>query len=167
MDQNDLVVFEDLVDDAIVATPRRPETLEFTDERLAQPVRVLGDRPENGLQRSVPHLLRKSVEMLETLSRDLNLVHPVTSDMVPERHTLALLSLAARTPKRLLQIVVFEDIERLLKGLEVVRAQQDERRSSVASDQDTVVLSLHPVGNFRKVGLHFRERNRVAHLQTS
>jgi hypothetical protein len=34
VDQNNLLIFEDLVDDAVVATPRRPQTLEFTNERL-------------------------------------------------------------------------------------------------------------------------------------
>ena len=36
--QNALVVFEDLVDDAVTATPCRPETLEFANQRLAEPV---------------------------------------------------------------------------------------------------------------------------------
>jgi hypothetical protein len=110
VDQNDLVVFKDLVDNAIVATPRRPETLEFTDEWFAEPVRVLSDRTEDRLQGSVAHLLRELVEMAETLSRDLDLVHPATSDVVAETQTLALFSVPSRTPKRLHQLIVFEDV---------------------------------------------------------
>ncbi len=122
MDQNDLVVFEDLVDDAVIATPRRPKTLKFPNERLAAPVRVLSNRSEDGLQGSVAHLLRESIKMAEALSRDLDLVHPATSDVIPEAHPFALLSVSARTSKRLHQIVVLEDVECFLKGLEVIRA---------------------------------------------
>ena len=123
VDQNDLVVFEDLVDDAVVATSRRPKTLKFASERLAEPVRVLSNRSEDRLQCSVAHLLRKSIEMTETLSRDLDLVHPATSDVVLERHTIASLSVSARPSKRLHQIVVLEDVQGFFKGLEVVETQ--------------------------------------------
>jgi hypothetical protein len=149
VDQNDLVIFKGLVDDAIVATSRRPQALEFTDQRFAEPVRVLSDRAEDGFQCSVPHLLRKFVEMAETLSRDLDLVHPATSDVILETYAVTLFSIPARTAKRIHELVVFEDIEGLFKGLEVVRAQQHERRSPVPSNQDTVVLALDPVGKFR------------------
>jgi len=164
VDQNNLLVFEDLVDDSVVATSRRPQALEFTDQRFAEPVRVLSDRTEDRLQGSVAHLLRESVEMAETLSRDLDLVHPATSDVILETNPLALLSVPARTPKRLHKLIVLENIEGFLERLEVVRTQQDERRSSVPGDQNTVVLALHPVGEFGKVGLDFRERNCVAHI---
>ena len=40
-----LVVFRDCVDDAIVASPGRPEPLELTNERLPQPAWVLGRWP--------------------------------------------------------------------------------------------------------------------------
>jgi len=78
-----------------------------------------------------------------------------------------LLGVSARSSERLHQIVVLEDVESLFERLEVVRTQQDERRSSITSDQDTVVLSLHPVGEFKKVGLDFRERKCVTHTMTS
>jgi hypothetical protein len=59
VDQNDLVVFKDLVDDAVVTTSRRPQALRFTNQRLAEPVRVFSDRPEDGLQGGVAHLVRE------------------------------------------------------------------------------------------------------------
>jgi hypothetical protein len=149
VDKNDLVVFEDLVDDAVVATPRRPQTLEFTSERLSEPVRVLSDRSEDRLQRSPAHFVRESFERTETLTCDLDLVHSATSDVVPERHTLGLLSVAARPPKRLHEPVVSEDVESFLEGLEVVGTHQNERGSPIPRDQDTVVLAFHPVGQFR------------------
>ncbi len=115
VDQNDLVVFEDLVDDAIVAASRRPKTLEFANQRLAKSVWVLSNRSEDGLQRCVAHLLGELVEMTETLGRDLNLVHAAALDVVLERQPLALFSIAARTPKRDHELIVFEDIEGFFK----------------------------------------------------
>ncbi len=95
VDQNDLVVVEDLVDNAIVATPRRPKTFEFADERFAEPVRILSNRPEYRLQCSMAHLLGESIEMSETLCCDLDFVHPATSDVALEAYPFALLSVAA------------------------------------------------------------------------
>jgi hypothetical protein len=115
----------------------------------------------------VPHLVRELVEMTETLSRDLDLVHRAASDVVLETHTLVALSVGARMPQRLHELIVLENIEGFLERLEVVGAQQDERRSPVAGDQDTIVLAFDAVGKFRKVGLHFRERNCVTHMETS
>jgi hypothetical protein len=161
--QNDLIVFQDLIDDVIVAAPRRPKAVEFTDQWLAEPTRVAGDRSEDGLQRSVPYLLREPVEMTETLSRDLDLVHDATSDVVSERQPLALLSVPARPPQRPHELVVFEDVEALFKGLEVVRAQEDERGPSIAGYQNAIVLTLDPVGQLREMGFDFREWKRVTH----
>jgi hypothetical protein len=146
VDQDDLIVFEDLVDDAVVATPRRPQSLEFTDQRLAESARVLSDRTEDGLQRRVAHLLREFVEMAETLSRNLDLVHPATSDVILQTHAVTFFSIPARTPKRLHQLVVFEEVERFFKRLEVVGTQEDKRRSPIACDQDAIVLPFDPVG---------------------
>ena len=50
----------------------------------------------------------------------------------------------ARGPKGLHQLVVLEDVERLLQRGEVVGADQDEGGSSVAGDQDAVVFALDP-----------------------
>jgi hypothetical protein len=91
--------------------------------------------------------------MAETLSCDLELVHATTSDVVPETNTVAPLSVSARRSQRLHEINVFEDVEGFFEGLEIAVVQEDERGSSIAGDQDTVVLALHPVGKFRKVGL--------------
>ncbi len=101
--------------------------------------------------------------MTETLGRDLYLVHAAASDVVLETQPLALLSVSAGTTKRLHQLIVLEDVESFLERLEVVGAQEDERRSSVASDQDAVVLAFDPVGKFRKVGLDLREWKCIAH----
>jgi hypothetical protein len=149
VDQNDLIVVEDLVDDAIVTAARTPESFEYTNQRLGEPIRVVRNRPEYGFQCSVSHLVREFVETAETLSRDLDLVHPATSNVVPETHPIALFSIPARTAKRLHQLIVFQDVEGLFEGLEVIGTQEDERWSSIASDQDAVVLTLDPVGHFR------------------
>jgi len=77
MNENDLIVFEDRIDDAVVATACGPETLERTDEGLAEPLRVGCDRPKDGFQCGMSHILGKLVEMMETLGSDLDLVHAV------------------------------------------------------------------------------------------
>jgi hypothetical protein len=59
--------------------------------------------------------------------------------------------------------MVLEDVERLLQRCQVVGAEQDEGRPSVAGDQDAVVLALDPVGDLREVGLDFGEGKGVAH----
>ena len=53
VDQNDLVLFEDLVDDAVVAAPCGAETLESTDQQLSRfavlvKLAKLPDRPSHG-----------------------------------------------------------------------------------------------------------------------
>jgi hypothetical protein len=84
-----------------------------------------------------------------TLSCDLDLVHATTSDVVPETNPVAPLSVSARRSQRLHEIDVFEDVEGFFEGLEIVVVQEDERGSSIASDQDTVMLTLDPIGKFR------------------
>ena len=61
--------------------------------------------------------------MTETLNGDLDFVHPATSDVVLETQPLALLSLAARAPKRIHQLIAFQGVEGLFKGLKVVGAE--------------------------------------------
>jgi hypothetical protein len=63
----------------------------------------------------VSHLVREFVETAETLSRDLDFLHPATSNVVPETHPLALFSIPARTAKRLHQFIVFQDVEGLFE----------------------------------------------------
>ncbi len=166
VDQNDPVGFENLVDGAVVATSRGSEILEFTNERLPEPVRVVSDRPEDGLQSSISYLLGEPVEMMETLRRDPNFVHSSASNVVLEPQPLALFRVSSRPPKRLHEFIVSEDVKGFFEGLKVVRAHQDERGPTVASDQDAVVLALDSVGQLREVGLDFGERNHVAHLLT-
>ena len=90
VDEHDLLVFEDLVDDAVIAASCRPEILQFAYERFAEPLRVVCDRPKDGLQCRLAHLVWESVEMTETLGGDLDLVHAVASDVVAETQPLAL-----------------------------------------------------------------------------
>ena len=61
--------------------------------------------------------------MTETLNGDLDLVHPATSDVVLDTQPLALLSLDARTAKRIHQLIVFQGFEGRFKGLRVVGAE--------------------------------------------
>jgi hypothetical protein len=63
VDQDNLVTVKDLVDAAVVTAPDRMETLEFSHQWFSKPLRVLGDRPEDGLQGGGADLVVESVEM--------------------------------------------------------------------------------------------------------
>jgi hypothetical protein len=126
VDQNDLVLFEDLVDDAVVAAPCGAEALEFTYQRLPEPLGVLGDWPEDGLQGCMPHLVGKSDEVAQTLRGDLDLVHEAASDVIAETKPLALGRFSSRPSQRLHQLIVSDDVERFLQGFEIVGAHEDE-----------------------------------------
>ena len=89
MDEDDIVFFEDLVDDAIVAAPRRPEALEFADEWLTQPLGIAGNGPEDGYKCGVAYLVREMVEMTKTFRGDLNFVHREASDVIAQPQPLA------------------------------------------------------------------------------
>jgi hypothetical protein len=66
------------------------ETLELADQWFPEPLRVLGDRPEDGREGGVPDLVREPVEVAQTLRGDLDPVHEVASDVIAERKPLAL-----------------------------------------------------------------------------
>jgi len=74
MDQDRLVFLEDLVDDAVVTASGRVEALEFTHQWLPEPLRVLGDRPEDSLQSGVSDLVWEPDEVAQTLRGDVDLV---------------------------------------------------------------------------------------------
>jgi hypothetical protein len=57
------LVFEDLVDDAIVTAPGRVEPFEFAEQWLPEPLWIISDRPEHGCQRSVADLFGELVEV--------------------------------------------------------------------------------------------------------
>lgn len=69
------------------------------------------------------YFLKELVEITETLSRDLDLVHAATSDVVLETQSLAVFSISSRSSKRLHRVVVLEDVQGFFEGLEVVGAQ--------------------------------------------
>lgn len=92
VDQDDRLVFDDPVDDPIRPAARRMQALELTDERFAA-MRVVRQRPEDGLQSGKADLAGKPIQVTETLRRDLDFVHEERSDPVAQRHPLSVLSL--------------------------------------------------------------------------
>lgn len=82
-------VAEDLVDHSIVAATCRPKPLQFAGEWLAESLRVLGDRTEDGFECCLPNLLREPVELPQALRRDRDLVHEIASDVILEGESLA------------------------------------------------------------------------------
>lgn len=95
VDHDDVVMFEDLIDDAVVASSSRSETLEFTHEWFPETQRILGKRSEDGSEGGVADLVGELVEVAKTLRRDLDLVHRVGSDLIAETNPLALGSLSS------------------------------------------------------------------------
>ena len=120
MNEDDPIVFVYPVDDPVVASPRRPEADEAAGQLLAQTVRVLGDRSEDGRQRRFSYLVRQSVEMPQPFGRYFNLVQ-VTSHMVEEPEPPTLGSLLQRPLQRLHQLVITHDVKGLLQRFLVNR----------------------------------------------
>lgn len=83
-----LVFLDDLVDDPVVPTSSRVESLQFACEGLAQLVGVLSDGPKDGRNSGVTNLVRKPVEVSQAFRCDLDVVHAVMSHMVLQRHGL-------------------------------------------------------------------------------
>ena len=71
VNQDDLIVIEALVDDAVVAAAGGLETVEFADERYPEPLRILNKWAEDGLEGSVSNLVGQSVEMAQAFRCDL------------------------------------------------------------------------------------------------
>ncbi|MGH9305242.1 MAG: hypothetical protein ACRDZ5_12675, partial [Acidimicrobiales bacterium] len=63
------------VDDPVVAPPGREEAGQVSHERLAEPVRILGDRAAQRRQRGVADLRGKLVEVTKPLWGDAYLIH--------------------------------------------------------------------------------------------
>lgn len=135
----------DLVDDSVVPAPGGVQAAEFTDQRLAEAPPALADRAEQCGDGGVSDLSRDLVEMPKPLGRDLDLVHGVRSEMVAEADSLAFGGFSPRFPDGRHEVVVVEDVERFLQGLEVFRTHENERGPTVARDQDALVLSLDAV----------------------
>lgn len=91
MDQNNLVIFKDLVDDTVVASRRGVGALELAYQRSPELLRVLSDRPEDCRQGGVPHLIGEPVEATQSLSGVISTSYTeVVSDLVPQPEPLAL-----------------------------------------------------------------------------
>ena len=59
---DELLVIVDLIDDAIGAAPRRPESSEFTLEWMSDPVGVLAEGSDQELNDCSGHTIRESRE---------------------------------------------------------------------------------------------------------
>ena len=74
VDEDNTAGIIDLVDDSELSPSCRVQAFELTAERLPGASRILGDRAEDGFHDCGPDLVGQSVEVPETLRRDLNLV---------------------------------------------------------------------------------------------
>lgn len=82
VDDNNLVFFEDLVDDPVVAATGHSQPFELAEQRLAESPRILCDRSEQGTQSRLPDPVWQLVQMSEAFRSDLDLIHRRFSDVV-------------------------------------------------------------------------------------
>lgn len=74
-DDDDVLIFDDFVDDSILATSRRIQSRQFAKQGLAQTTWILRNRTQHRSGRDVTNLLRKLVEVAASLGRNLDLKH--------------------------------------------------------------------------------------------
>lgn len=163
VDDHEPLVLVDLVDDVVVAAARDPEAFESADERPAEHLRVPGERAVDGLGDGGEDLLGKPVERSSAFGCDPEVVHPVDSEEIAQGCQLAVGGFQARLAKRVHQLVVAEYLDGFLQGLQIVGAQDDERRPAVASHEDAIPLALHPIGQLGEMRLGLGEGKSVAH----
>jgi len=87
--------------------------------------------------------------------------------MIPEPCAIASGGLTSRPCDRRHQLRIAQDVERLLQRLEIVGADQHERRSAIAGDQNPFVVSLDPIRELGEMALVIREWQRVTHRSES
>ena len=95
MDQNDLFVFDDLIDDSVVATSGRVQTFQLPKERLPGALSVFHNRTEDRSKCRFSYLLRQPVQVPKTLGCDLDLIHTRSLDVVFESQCLPASGLVA------------------------------------------------------------------------
>ena len=83
-----------------VDPPGGPEALDFADERLAESVRVVGERSQDRFESGGPDLLGQPAETPETLRRDLDPVQRPASDVILQPQPRAVRRLSARSAQR-------------------------------------------------------------------
>ena len=87
VDDDRAALLIDLVDDSKVSPASGEQAVEFASKRLSHPSRVLGDRPEDGLEDGSFHFLGELAEVAEAFRRDLDLESHL--QMILEPKTLA------------------------------------------------------------------------------
>ena len=75
VDEHDLLVFEDLIDDSIIAPPGRVQPLKFSKQRFPEALRVLCDWSLNRCDCCLSHLFWYSVQVSKTFRCDFDFVH--------------------------------------------------------------------------------------------
>jgi len=109
--------FVDFVDHPELPPASRVQSFKLPLERLAGSQGILGDRAEDGLEDRGSDLGGQSVEVPETLRRDLNLVGHL--QLILEAEPLSLCRLATRFSDRAEKGPVLEDVDGLLKRIQV------------------------------------------------
>jgi len=118
VDEDDAGRFVDLVDHPELPPASRVQTLQLPPERLSGSLGILGDRAEDGLEDCGSDLVWQSVEVPETLRRDLNLVGHL--HVILEAEPLPLCRLSPRFSDRVEEGPILEDLDGLLQRLKVL-----------------------------------------------
>ena len=118
VNKDDTGRFVDFVDHPELPAASRVQSFKLPPERLAGSLGILGDRAEDGLQDRGSDLVGRSVEVPETLRRDLNLVGHL--HVILEAEPLSLCRLSTRFSDRVEKVPVLEDVDGLLERLQVV-----------------------------------------------
>jgi hypothetical protein len=98
VDEDDAGRFVDLVDHSELPPASRVQSLQLPPEWLSGSLGILSDRAEDGLEDHGSDLLWQSVEVPETLRRDLNLVGHL--HVILEAQPLSLFRLSTRFSNR-------------------------------------------------------------------
>ena len=136
--------FFDLVDDAEVPATSGAHAFKITHERFADTMRILGQGSEHQRDRNVSDFFGEPVEMPPSLRSQLDLIRhaALLGKNGRESNPFAISGLLARQLERGHQFRIASDVQGLLEGIEVVRADQHERWPSISRHEYPFVLTL-------------------------
>jgi hypothetical protein len=112
VDKEDACRFVDFVDHSELPPASRVQSFQLSPERLAGPLGILGDRAKDCLEDCGSDLLGQSVEVPDTLRRDLNLIGHL--QLILEAEPLSFCRLSTRFLDRVEKGPILEDVDGLL-----------------------------------------------------
>ena len=161
VDQHDLCVVVDLVDDPVIPAPSRPQSRQRANKRLADSARVLGKSAQHQRHGSVADFGRQLVKVSQAFGSDVDVVQ--ASAVVAHPDAFASRRLLARSLNGRHELGVAQDLEGLLERLQIIGADEDERRPAVPGHEDAIVVLLDSVSQLGEVALGVGEGKGLGH----